>query len=93
MHANACVILRCLFQVENFGRLRYERSREALEHGRILTQRHEATEAELAMSEGDRPLVSVVRGGFFVEVTTCSTGEGGCDLLRQRCGSQADLLW
>jgi hypothetical protein len=44
-------------QVENFGRLRYERSREALAHGRILTQRHEATEAELAMAEGDRPLV------------------------------------
>lgn len=49
---------RC--QVENFGRLRYERSREALAHGRILTQRHEATEAELAMSEGDRPLVRAV---------------------------------
>jgi hypothetical protein len=45
-------------QVENFGRLRYERSRDALEHGRILTQRHEATDAELAMAEGDRPLVS-----------------------------------
>ncbi|WIA23566.1 hypothetical protein OEZ85_000289 [Tetradesmus obliquus] len=44
-------------QVENFGRLRYERSREALAHGRILTQRHEATDAELAMAEGDRPLV------------------------------------
>jgi hypothetical protein len=37
--------------------MRYERSREALEHGRILTQRHEATDAELAMAEGDRPLV------------------------------------
>jgi hypothetical protein len=45
-------------QVENFGRMRYERSREALEHGRILTQRHEATDAELAMAEGDRRLVS-----------------------------------
>eukprot|EP00879_Flechtneria_rotunda_P016435 GHRR01017199.1.p2 GENE.GHRR01017199.1~~GHRR01017199.1.p2 ORF type:complete len:135 (+),score=31.91 GHRR01017199.1:307-711(+) len=44
-------------QVENFGRLRYERSRDALAHGRILTQRHEATNAEIAMSEGDRPLV------------------------------------
>jgi hypothetical protein len=55
-------------QVENFGRMRYERSREALEHGRILTQRHEATDAELAMAEGDRRLVSGVRGGG---------GEGG----------------
>lgn len=47
-------------KVENFGRMRYERSREALAHGRILTQRHEATEAELAMAEGDRPLVRVL---------------------------------
>jgi hypothetical protein len=39
--------------------MRYERSREALAHGRILTQRHEATDAELAMAEGDRPLVRV----------------------------------
>ncbi|KAF8061130.1 ENV9 [Scenedesmus sp. PABB004] len=44
-------------QVENFGRLRYERSREAMEHGRVLTQRHEATSAEVAMAAGDRPLV------------------------------------
>ncbi|GBF92274.1 hypothetical protein Rsub_05357 [Raphidocelis subcapitata] len=44
-------------QVENFGALRYERSREVAAHGRTLTQRHEATNAEVAMSEGDRPLV------------------------------------
>lgn len=49
----------CL-QVENFGRMRYERSRDALAHGRILTQRHEATNAEIAMAEGDRPLVGVL---------------------------------
>jgi hypothetical protein len=53
-----CVTAVNCTQVENFGRLRYERSREALEHGRILTQRHEATDAELAMAEGDRRLVS-----------------------------------
>ena len=54
------VLLCDLLQVENFGALRYERSREALVHGRLLTQRHEATNAEVAMAEGDRPLV---RGG------------------------------
>lgn len=44
-------------QVENFGAMRYERSREVLAHGRVLTQRHEATNAEIAMNAGDRPLV------------------------------------
>ncbi len=28
-------------------------------HGRALTQRHEATNAEVAMSEGDRQLVGL----------------------------------
>jgi hypothetical protein len=39
--------------------MRYERARGADDaaHGRVLTQRHEATAAELAMSEGERPLV------------------------------------
>lgn len=55
-------------QVENFGRLRYERSREALAHGHILTQRHEATNVEIAMAEGDRPLVSEqLLGGLAVK--------------------------
>lgn len=49
----------CTAQVENFGALRYERSREVQAHGRILTQRHEATNAEVAMSQGDRPLVGM----------------------------------
>ncbi|KAI8467554.1 MAG: hypothetical protein J3K34DRAFT_430110 [Monoraphidium minutum] len=46
-------------QVENFGALRYERSREVQAHGRVLTQRHEATNAEVAMSQGDRPMVGL----------------------------------
>ncbi|KIY98614.1 hypothetical protein MNEG_9348 [Monoraphidium neglectum] len=46
-------------QVENFGALRYERSREVQVHGRTLTQRHEATNAEVAMSQHDRPLVDL----------------------------------
>eukprot|EP00878_Enallax_costatus_P041995 GHUV01048940.1.p1 GENE.GHUV01048940.1~~GHUV01048940.1.p1 ORF type:complete len:116 (+),score=15.43 GHUV01048940.1:22-369(+) len=53
----AFVFVSLYVQVENFGRMRYERSRDALAHGRILTQRHEATNAEVAMAEGDRPLV------------------------------------
>lgn len=49
--------------MENFGSLRYERSREAMVHGRVLTQRHEATPAEEAMAEGERPLVRGRAGG------------------------------
>jgi hypothetical protein len=37
----------------------YDFGSEALAHRRILTQRQEATDAELAMAEGDRPLVRV----------------------------------
>ena len=46
-------------QVENFGALRYERPRgaSAAAHGGVLTQRHEATPAELAMAARERPLV------------------------------------
>jgi hypothetical protein len=46
-------------QVENFGALRYERSREAsaAAHGATLTQRHEATAAELALAAREKPLV------------------------------------
>lgn len=47
----------CL-QVENFGALRYERSHEVAAHGRVLTQRHEATNIEVDMAEGTRRLVS-----------------------------------
>ncbi len=54
-------ILLTLFQVENFGSMRYERSREAEAHGRVLTQEHEATNAEIAMSEGIRPQVCPIK--------------------------------
>jgi hypothetical protein len=64
-----CWVLLRLLQVENFGRMRYERSREALAHGRTLTQRHEATMAEVAMAAGDRPLVS--RTGGFDRALNC----------------------
>ena len=83
-------------QVENFGALRYERSREVAAHGRILTQRHEATNAEVAMNEGDRPLVrgpsagagrgrlSVAwRGGAVVGLS------GGFVMGAGRCGANA----
>jgi hypothetical protein len=53
--------LRCgvVAQVENFGALRYERptSAAASAHGAALTQKHEATAAELAMARRERPLV------------------------------------
>jgi hypothetical protein len=55
-----------LNQVENFGNLRYERSKEAMVHGRVLTQRHEATAAEEAMAEGERPLVSSKTGSMLL---------------------------
>lgn len=63
-------------QVENFGALRYERSREVAAHGRVLTQRHEATNAEIAMNAGDRPLVGVggVAVGRAVAVAARSMG-------------------
>jgi hypothetical protein len=46
-------------QVENFGALRYERPRDAAAaaHGATLTQRHEATPAELALAAREKPLV------------------------------------
>lgn len=46
-------------KVENFGALRYERSREAAAAGRALTQRHAATNAEIALAAGDRPYVAL----------------------------------
>ena len=79
----------CRSQVENFGRLRYERSRDALEHGRILTQRHEATDAELAMAEGDRPLVSHHNGFLPDDRMLVQPVTAGCALYNMR----AALEW
>ncbi len=59
-------------QIENFGALRYERSRlDSLNQGPSLTQMHEASNVEVAVLEGQRPLIVSKEDEWTCDWTPC----------------------